>query len=458
MTEAAKPTMRIVKGGAADHEPAPAAPPPEGWTPDDDQLALALAEDLRDKLAFFHGDWRMYDGGYWRKRDASSLRKHVRLFLRRWRVNGVRVSQTRIKSLTAMLEDDLHIEDHVLMERQAGQRRYVNLTNGMFDLEALEFIPTHKPDLYLTTQLDFPYDEDATCPTFLKFLHTSLVQPDSAETDPELVRLVCEGLAYSMTARTDLKAMFWLVGKPDSGKSTFIATLKAIMGNLHTTVDLSQLGNNDYILATIIGKRVVTCTEAASNSVLPDHLFKALVGGSDEVQANIKYKDPITFRPECKMWWAMNDAPRVLDRSGATTGRIHIIPYNRTIPPSERIPNLEHRLAAERSGIFNLMVTHYKRLLRWGGFEPCAQSEEARREYISENDTEAAFVRDCCEVHPSYRVQSSELYGRYKAWCDEFGFKPKNFNQMAAEWRRLGFVRTKIGDHFWQGVRVRPRN
>ena len=165
-----------------------------------------------------------------------------------------------------------------------------------------------------------------------------------------------EALAYSLTARTDLKASFWLVGQKDSGKSTFIAMIKALMGDLHTTIDLTQLGINRFLLAGIVGKRVVTFTEASSSTVLPDALYKALVGGSDEIYADVKNRDPICFRPEAKIWWAMNEMPRMSDRSGATTRRIYIFPFNRTIPQEQRISNLEQRLSRERPGIFNSIL------------------------------------------------------------------------------------------------------
>src|SRR5690606_22202115 len=126
--------------------------------------------------------------------------------------------------------------------------------------------------------------------------------PDGT-TDNSLVTLVQEALGYSLTARTDLKASFWLVGAKDSGKSTMIAFLKLFMGSLHGTLDLNQLGTNRFLLGGIIGKRVVTFTEAESNTVLPDSIYKALVGGSDEIYADVKNRDPIVFKPTAKIWW-----------------------------------------------------------------------------------------------------------------------------------------------------------
>lgn len=422
------------------------------FKPDDDQLAIEIKEDWREKVAFFYSSWRVYEGGCWIGRTESEVRRHIRQWLRDQRNRGVNVSQNRIRSLTAMLEDDLYISDRLLMESQERQKNYVNLKNGMFNLDTMQ-LEDHRPELYFINQLDFDYDDDADCPTFRKFLNSSLVFPDGT-TDRKLVMLTLEAMGYSMTARTDMKSSFWLVGAKDSGKSTFISLLKNLMGSLHGTIDLTQLGTNRFLLAPIVGKRVVTFTEASSNTVLPDALYKTVTGGSDEVQADVKNRDPITFRPEAKIWWAMNEMPRIQDRSGATTRRIIIIPFNRTIPESDRISNLEHLLIQERSGIFNEMVTYYTRLQRAGQFEFCQQSEDQRNQYIMENDTEATFIEECAEFHESYKVQSTQLYSKYTEWCLTNGFKPKNRNQIAKEWRRLGFENRTSNGVWWHGIRL----
>lgn len=442
------------------HESRPLTPTEyqaEGWKPDDDEIALALKPELENKVAYFYSDWRVYQGGCWTRRTGADVRKYIRQELRSWRKRGVGVSQHKIKSLASMLEDDLAISDMDLMDTQDEQRRYVNLRNGLFNLETLQ-LEEHRPELYFTTQLDFDYDADAQCPNFHKYLNSSLVLPDSKETDVSLKMLVLEALGYSMTARTDLKASFWLVGEKDSGKSTFIALIKALMGNLHTTIDLNQLGTNRFLLAGIVGKRVVTFTESGSNTYLNDAQYKTLVGGSDEVYADVKNRDGISFRPECKVWWAMNEMPRINDRSGATTRRIHIIPFNRSIPENERVGNLEQLLWSERSGIFNEMVAYYIRLTNMKTFEHCAQSEQRRQAYILDNDTEATYVLERCEQHSSYKAKSGELFNDYKEWCLTNGFHHKNHINIANEWRRLGFKdRTLHGMTVWDGVKLREQ-
>lgn len=421
---------------------------------DDDILANEIYPKLKSTLAFFHGEWKKYETGCWHRRDVYEMRRQIRDKLRELRtVWNVSVNQSRIKALASMLEDDLFVADRAVMEMQEERKKYINLSNGLFNLETFELEP-HRPELYFTTQLSFNYDPDAECPAFHKYLSTSLVYPDG-NTDHSLVLLAKEALAYSLTARTDMKASFWLVGQKDSGKSTFISMIKSIMGDLHTTIDLTQLGINRFLLSSIVGKRVVTFTEASSSTMLPDALYKAVTGGSDEIYADVKNRDPIVFRPEAKVWWAMNEMPRIADRSGATTRRITIMPFNRSVPQHLRILNLEQRLMAERSGIFNELITLLKRVTRARKFDTCEQSEQLMQEYIMENDTEATFIEECCEQHGSYKVQSTQLYSRYTDWCLTNGFKTKNRNQIAKEWRRLGLENRTSNGAWWHGLKLR---
>lgn len=421
--------------------------------PDDEQIAAHLLPTLRGKLAYFYSSWRMYENGCWRTRDTNEMRRYLKKQLIPLRRYDVKVTQARIKAVAGMLEDELFIPDRIIIERQREQANYINLKNGLFNLQTMRFEGEHRPDLYFINQLDFEFDDDALAPNFRRFLNSTLVHPD-AKTDWDLVALAEEMLAYCMTARTDMKASFWLVGGKDCGKSTMLALIRGLMGDLHATIDLTQLATNRFLLSGIVGKRVITFSEGDANAVLPDGLYKALTGGSDELYADVKNRDGITFRPVCKPVWAMNNMPRVSDRTGATTRRITILPYNRTIPESEQKHDLEQLLMGERSGIFNILISALKRLNNAGSFTACKQSQEKLAEYVMENDTEATFIEQRCDRHESYKVQSAALYKCYTEWCLANGFKPKNSNQIAKEWARLGFNRGRANGSVWHGLRI----
>jgi putative DNA primase/helicase len=181
-----------------------------------------------------------------------------------------------------------------------------------------------------------------------------------------------------------------------------------------------------------------------------------MVGGTDEIYADVKNRPGIAFIPEAKFWWAMNGAPRTVDRSGATINRLRVVLFNRTIPQNERISGLEGLLAKEKPGIFNHLMYAYRRLCAAGKFTLPEASEQWIQQYRAENDTEFTFLREEAEYHDSYSTQSQTLYDGYKRWCEANGFRPKNRNQIVQEWRRLGLKdRTLKGRTVWDGVKLR---
>lgn len=422
---------------------------------DDDQITTRIAESWKGKVAYFHNQWWVYEGGCWIERDVQQVRKSIRVFLQSYRdkLKGG-ITQGRIGSVANMLEDEYYIPDRRLIAEQQASERYINLRNGLFNLETF-LLEDHRPDMYLTSQLDFEYDPDATCPVFKRFLRTSLANEDGTP-DTDMIMLAMEALSYSLTARTDFKASFWLIGVPNTGKSTLVGFLRRFMGSLHKTVNLNQLASNRFILSGIVGARVVTFTEAESNTFLPDALYKAMVGGRDAIQVDVKNKPAIEFVPQAKFWWAMNTPPRVNDRSGATLNRLLPILFEHVITESEMIPDLDHLLDEERAGVFNELIIAWRRLLKYGKFTSPERSNRWRENYRRVNDTEFLYSEDRWERDVNASIPGQRLYDDYRAWCERNGFKPKNLGQIGAEWKRLGLTNSQSnGRSFWHGANLK---
>lgn len=428
------------------------------YNPDDDQLATWIARTWNKKAAYFRSNWFVYENGVWIERDRRQLRTRIRRELATQRVVLPKgVSQGRINAIASMLEDDLYIPDQKISETELEFADYINLRNGMFNLNTFELEP-HRPEMYLTSQLDFDYDPDAECPQFRKFLQTSITD-DRGLPDMDMIMLLTEFMAYSMTANTNMKASAWLVGVPDSGKSTIITFMRNLMGNLHTTIDLGQLATNRFLLAGIVGKRVVTFTEADGTAFLPDALYKALVGGKDEIYVDVKNKDGIAFVPICKIIWSMNGAPRINDRSGATFNRLKVILFDKTIPKDKQIGDLDAILNREKAGAFNYLMQAYSRLKSAQAFTRSERSTRWLEQYQRENDTEWVYCSERLTYDPNSKITGQDLYSDYRYWCEESGFKPKNITQVAKEWRRLGLRDARSnGKTWWQGAKLKGIN
>lgn len=413
------------------------------YKPTDDEIGDMLIEDWNGKIRFFFGGWYQYEGGVWRL--YPMLERSIWEKLKELKNYGIRPTASKVASVEKYLQPYLMVDDSEI----DSEHRYINLENGLFNVETGK-LEDHRKDIYMTSQLPFAYDEDADCPNFRKFLNDAFVKPDGT-VDFDLQMLIIEAMGYSLTSNTDFRVSFWLVGESGTGKSVLINTLQDLAGNSHVTIDLDQLTQNPYQLADIAGKRVVTFTEPKANSVLADNHYKRLVS-QDAIMARQIFGKPFRFVPICKVWGAMNDLPRVIDRSDAIFNRVYIIPMNHTVPQDKRDSRLQEKLRAEMAGIFNYALIGLKRLKKAKQFTRCEQVENAREEYKAENDTERAFVDEWCKTGSELKIQAQMLYRAYAAWCRQNGAMAKSSTKVARDWQRLGFKKFKHGVYFYTGI------
>lgn len=415
--------------------------------PTDDELGEELIAKWEGDSAFIYGEWHKYREGVWLPAKRNGLEFWQVLIDNKER--GIKPNSGKASSVEGYCQLKLMVE-----EEQTNQNlEYINVKNGLFNLKTARLEP-HRRELYMTSQLPFAYDPAALCPTWDKFLDDVLVTPEG-KPDYELANLLQEAFGYSLTAYTHLRASFWTVGPSGSGKSTLLKVLTNLAGTGHIAIDLDQMKESSYQLADVAGKRVVTFTEPDARSPLADGQYKRLVS-SDVVSARQIHGRPFNFVPQCKLWGAMNDTPRVVDRSDAVYGRIIIFPMLNAIPKDKWDLQIDEKLRNELPGIFNWALVGLARVLKIGAFSKAAQSEQARNDYKSENDAEATYVDERLDKGDRFMLKANELYNDYKAWCESNGFKPKNRNSVSKDWKRLGMVAKKLTDaNYYANVRLK---
>lgn len=420
---------------------------PSKYKPTDDEIGDMLIADWCGKIRFFFGTWHEYSEGVWQP--SPVFDKLIWEKLKLLKTSGIRPTAGKAENVKKYLQCYLSVDDSLI----DNCHEYINLKNGLFNVDTGKLEP-HKLEVFMTSQLPFAYDEDADCPIFRKFLMDALVKPNSEEADIELQYLLLEAMGYSLTANTDYRASFWLAGASGTGKSVLINVLQELAGTSHASVDLDELNNNSYQLADVAGKRIVTFTEPKANSVLADNHYKRLVS-QDTIMARQIFGKPFRFVPICKLWGAMNELPRVVDRSDAIFNRVFIIPMNRVMPEEKKDLQLSQKLRGELAGIFNMALSGLKRLRRAKHFSQAEQADTARKEYKAENDIEAAFVAECCIRNPTGQTNAQALYDSYSAWCKRNGAMAKSSVKVARDWERLGFKKVKLNvGNIWKGVEL----
>ncbi len=264
-----------------------------------------------------------------------------------------------------------------------------------------------------------------------------------------LIEFLQRAAGYSLTGHTDERAIFLCHGNGANGKSTFLNTLMAVLGEYGLSVESNTfcVSRNEGVrndLAALKGARFVSATEAGKGKRLDEDLVKRISGGSDKIQARFLFQEFFEFRPECKIWWAFNSAPRITDSTDSIWARVKMIPFSVVIPESERDTRLPEKLLKESSGILNWMVTGLREYQQNGLAEP-EEVRGATQQYREDQDLLADFLIEGCIREPQGTIGTTDLYNAYTTWSSMVapGEKIKSQRSFGFEMNDHGFKRDR---------------
>lgn len=306
--------------------------------------------------------------------------------------------------------------------------------NGIVNLKNGTFLPPDR-ELLLTQIAGVSFDAVATCPRWLNFVSQTMGK------DPALMLYMQRAIGYALTGSLAEQCLFFLYGFGANGKSTFLNVIRALFGTLglqaasETLMDGKRSsGGPSGDIARLRGKRFVSMSETDDGRHMNEGLVKSLTGG-DPVVARDLYQSTIEFLPTHKLFLASNHKPIIKGTDIGVWRRIRMVPFNVTVKPEDRNPNLEAELLEELPGILNWAI---EGCLDWqrNGLPMPKAIEVATNEYKSEMDIVGSWISECCEVGPWNEVVFDDAYRSYEAWSKDyngFAFTKKRFGQMLLE-------------------------
>lgn len=326
----------------------------------------------------------------------------------------------------------------------------VGVANGVLDLRAGELRAGRREDR-ITMHTNIPFDPAATCPRWEQFLS------EIFEGDQELISFVHRALGYSLSGHTSEQCLFLLHGDGANGKSTFVETLRAVLGDLAYNLPFSafELRGRSPVpndTAALPGRRFVSAAETNERTRLNEARVKALTG-CDRITARLLYKEFFEFRPVAKFWLSFNHKPAVEDESHGFWRRVRLIPFPHRFDQDECDPKLSEKLQAEAPGILAWAARGFQAYLA-EGLGMAAAVQAATAQYQEESDALAYFLDECCVVHPDGWATLKDMWEAYTDWAkhgDWEALDRKQFNgrmERRFEKGRQGHERTRC----WFGV------
>ena len=242
---------------------------------------LKTATNNKWSLSKKHDFVYIYNGCYWSEVEKDDLKKFL----------GEASEKLSVPKFDARY---FNFRDNLLKQFQTTaylptpendlNKVFINLKNGTFEIngENQNLRPFDKND-FITYQLPFEYNPDATCPKWQKFLNEVLP-------DEKLQMVLAEYLGYVFirNGSSILKEETALIlyGTGANGKSVVFEVVNSMLGNENvSSYSLQDLTNeNGYFRAKIANKLVNYASEI--NDKLESNVFKQLTSG-DPVSARL---------------------------------------------------------------------------------------------------------------------------------------------------------------------------
>ena len=340
----------------------------------------------------------------------------------------------------------------VLPQQLDADPLVLNCLNGALDLRTGSLRPPRREDL-LSMMAPVAYDSTTTCPLWLEFLK----RVTNGET--ELISYLKRMTGYLLTGSTAEQVLFIFLGAGANGKTTYIETIAAALGDYaaHTpTETLLVKRGADSIpndVARLVGTRLVAAVETEEGRRLATAKIKQMTGG-DTITARFMRAEFFEFKPQFKIVMSVNHRPIIRDTTNSIWRRIRMIPFDVKIPERERDKALPDKLQGELPGILNWAV---QGCLEWQheglGLPPSVQS--VTQSYRDEMDVVQTYLNERCQINPTARIEVSALYQNHVDWCRENGEKSLSNLELTQRLKEKGFSSRRSGakgNYQWHGI------
>ena len=411
--------------------------------PSEDAIALAFTNRFRDHLRFDHdaGRWFEWDGSRWRRDGKCRAFNYAREL---GREIGEGKRQMCKASVAAGAERFARADPVHAVEATAWDcdTMLLGVPGGVIDLRTGKRGPANPVDL-ITKQASVA-PESGEPVVWLRFL------AEAVNGDNEVVRFLQQWAGYCLTGETREHALAFVYGPGGNGKSVFLNTLVAILGDYAATAAMetftaSRNDRHSTELAMLRGARLVTASETEEGRQWAEAKVKQMTGG-DMITARFMRQDNFTFRPQFKLTIAGNHAPALNTVDDAMRRRLNVVPF--VTKPEVPDPTLEKKMEAEHGQILAWAIAG---CLDWqanGLLRPDAV-KVATADYFENQDLFGQWLEERCIRGVAKWEQPTHLYTNWSEFARAAGDGPGSMVTFSDRLQTRGFVKGKTG-----GIRV----
>jgi putative DNA primase/helicase len=423
-----------------------------------------FAELFKNRMKYVYpkGQWIKWEGTHWAwgsPADALESAKHTaeEIFRRAStafskdpqsadarKLLAQAQSNFNLKKLESMLicaaaEPDMHVTDINSLD---SDRHFLGCQNGVINLKKGQLFFA-QPEMLITKRVASTFDPKAKCPLWIDFLQGVTLQ------DVEMVDYLQRAVGYTLTGDVGEEVLHFAHGFGRNGKSVFANILAKLFADYAVTAPADLLMRRDKAgptndIARLVGARLVMANETRNGQAMDDLTLKTLVS-TERISARFLHQEFFDFWPTHKIWIRGNHKPLIRDETDGAWRRIRLLPFELSIDEHSIDPKLDEKLQAELPGILAWAV---EGCIEWQrrGLQPPQRIRAASNAYRKDCDFFGDFLDEGYVLDASARISQRQLWGAYRLWCEDNGFRSGSKKQFTRRLEDRGV--TSSG---WQG-------
>ena len=381
----------------------------------------------------------LFNGAYWIPFNKEDIIFLLREFI-------IKTGIPQIEAKDEAFKDKLYKQFLSEIEpfyKKSNNLNVINLLNGTLDLNTMQLRDFDYKD-FLTYQLPFYYDENASNELWNKFLDDVLPNKETQQTLQEVIGSI-------FIKNIKLEYATFLYGNGANGKSVVIDVISEVLGYENVSFySLDDLMQEHY--RALIKDKLVNFGSENDTKKLESDTFKKLAS-NEPIGARQKYGKPFIMRNYARLIFAVNQMKlKEIEYTKGFFRRFLIIPFNVTIPKEKRDKELTKKILQNPAGVLNWIIQGAKKVLQNKDIFISNECKQAKRQFIKDIDSVLQFLEECNYKKSDYnRIPLKELYVDYSNWSFESGLKKVSKREFSKRLEALGFIKKKYntGNYFF---------
>jgi P4 family phage/plasmid primase-like protien len=287
-------------------------------------------------------------------------------------------------------------------------------------IDASKAILAPTPRFFSTHAIDFDFNLDAVAPIeWIRFLDSLWGK------DNESIDTLQQWFGYAITPDTRQQKILGLIGPKRAGKDTIARVLTALVGPDNTAGPTLASLSGDFGLAPLIGKPLAIVSDAriskkSDAATIVERLLT--ISGEGRVGIARKFIEEWTGKLPTRFMLISNELPQLADSSGALAGRMILLRLTKSFYDVEDL-TLFDRLIPELPGILLWALEGWRQLRKKGRFSQPKSGLDLLESLEELSSPMTAFIRERCNVGPTFEVETKVLYEKWVEWCGSIGEK-----------------------------------